>query len=83
LLKSTLPVLVIVINTSGLHLVEFNKSVSNIVDPTLLIQIFCLKLLPKRLKGTMIGSPVKLTTAVMLLGTPLSIKSAYTLKILL
>lgn len=75
--------LFIVINTLGLHLVEFNIiSVSNIVEPTLLIQIFCLKWLPKYLKGTMIGSPVKLTTAVVLIGTPLCIKSAYTIYIL-
>jgi len=57
-------------------------SVSNIVEPTLLIQIFCLKLLPKYLKGIMIGSPVKLTTAVVLLGTPLCIKSVYAIYIL-
>jgi len=65
-----------------LHLAEFMISVSNAVEPTLLIQIFFLKLSPKLLKGTIIGSPVKLTTAVTSLGTPLIIKSAYTIQIL-
>jgi len=68
--QTTVPVLVIVINTLGLHLEEFMISVSKAVEPTLLIQIFFLKLFPKPLKGTIMGSPVKLTTAVTSLGTP-------------
>jgi len=79
--RTTVPVLVIVINTLGLHLAESMISVSNAEEPTLLIQIFFLKLFPKPLKGTIMGSPDKLTTAVTSLGTPWIIKSAYTIHI--
>lgn len=80
--QTTVPVFVIVINTLGLHLEEFMISVSNAVQPTLLIQIFFLKLFPKLLKGIIMGSPDKLTTAVTSLGTPLVIRSAYTIQML-
>lgn len=69
--------LVIAINTLGLYSIRFMMSASNIVEPILLTQMRFLYVFPKYLKGIMMGSPVKLTTAVTSQGIPFCIISFF------
>lgn len=71
-----LPVLVTDINVSGLYLLRFMMSASNIVEPTLLIQICFLYPSLNFFNGIMMGSPVKLTIAFTLFGIPFFMTSA-------
>lgn len=68
-------------NTFGLCLEQSMMSASNIVEPILLIQTCFLYLFPNFLKGTMIGAPVKFTTALILFGIPRCTRSDFKYKL--